>query len=262
MFVLILFLSVLIMIVTSLFVYFRTRNIGVTMVLSGFCSLVITGILLYLSSRDSFYIHSDDRITKFLQTRATDTLHGQGTTVYIVDDFLDPTECNHIIDSPGELVPSPITRPIDDPYFRDSETMFFKENEGVQHTLEQKISDFMGLSEKLGERSQIQHYRLGNQFKAHCDYFDPEDEDVYAEFVGDKGQRTWTFMIYLNDVEGGGHTEFVKLDKKVSPKQGRAVIWNNLHPNGSPNIMTMHRGTPVTAGEKYIITKWFREKNQ
>ena len=189
-------------------------------------------------------------------------LHGEGTTVYIVDGFLSPAECENVMNSPGELIPSPITRPIDDPHYRDSETMFFEEKQGVQHNLEQNISDFMGIPEEMAERSQIQHYRLGNQFKAHWDYFDPNEPGEYAEFVGEKGQRTWTFMIYLNDVEGGGATEFVKLGKKVYPKQGRAVIWNNLHPDGSPNTLTMHRGTPVTGGEKYIVTKWFREKDQ
>jgi prolyl 4-hydroxylase len=37
------------------------------------------------------------------------------------------------------------------------------------------------------------------------------------------------------------------------------LIWNNLLPDGSPNYDTLHEGMRVTEGQKYIITKWFRE---
>ena len=65
-------------------------------------------------------------------------------------------------------------------------------------------------------------------------------------------------MIYLNDVDEGGHTEFTKLNLSVKPKQGRAVMWNSLHPNGDVNPATAHLAKPIIHGEKYIITKWFR----
>jgi prolyl 4-hydroxylase len=44
----------------------------------------------------------------------------------------------------------------------------------------------------------------------------------------------------------------------VRPKTGLAVIWNNLYPVGRTNYDTLHHGTPVKAGYKAIITKWFR----
>eukprot|EP01129_Flabellula_baltica_P011925 TRINITY_DN5308_c0_g1_i2.p1 TRINITY_DN5308_c0_g1~~TRINITY_DN5308_c0_g1_i2.p1 ORF type:complete len:270 (+),score=56.72 TRINITY_DN5308_c0_g1_i2:668-1477(+) len=72
------------------------------------------------------------------------------------------------------------------------------------------------------------------------------------------GQRTWTFMIYLNDVEEGGETEFTEIGEVFTPQKGRAVIWNSLLPDGTPNYHSMHKGSPVIKGEKAIITKWFR----
>ena len=66
-------------------------------------------------------------------------------------------------------------------------------------------------------------------------------------------------MIYLNDVEEGGTTYFKYLDINIKPKKGMAVIWNNLNKDGSINPNTEHCGSPVIKGEKYIITKWFRE---
>jgi len=65
-------------------------------------------------------------------------------------------------------------------------------------------------------------------------------------------------MIYLNDPEGGGETEFPDLGLKVTPKLGRAVVWNNLLETGQGNDKTRHQSLPVTAGTKTIITKWFR----
>ena len=64
-------------------------------------------------------------------------------------------------------------------------------------------------------------------------------------------------MVYLNNVKKGGETVFNMLNETIVPKTGRAVIWCNLHANGSPDINTKHQGTPVIEGEKWIITKWF-----
>ena len=253
------FLILTIFLVATMVVYFLTRKVMLAVILFG-AGILVTVLLAYLPKRSSF--SPPDDIAASLAKRATSIIHEKGTTIYIVDDFLSPIECRELKNTSKDLIPSPITRPIDDPHFRDSETMFFEGKQGVQQNLEQKISNFIGIPEKMGESSQIQRYRIGNQFKAHMDYFDPDEPGEYAEFVGDNGQRTWTFMIYLNNVDGGGATEFVDLGQKIYPQKGRAVIWNNLHPDGSPNPLTRHRGMPVTAGEKYIITKWFREKYQ
>ena len=41
---------------------------------------------------------------------------------------------------------------------------------------------------------------------------------------------------------------------------GDAVLFYNIKPNGDRDIMSLHEGRPVTAGEKWIATKWIREK--
>ena len=68
-------------------------------------------------------------------------------------------------------------------------------------------------------------------------------------------------MIYLNNVLEGGETEFPKLNKVFSPVQGKALIWNNLNEDGSPNENTIHQAHPVKKGSKTIITKWFRQNS-
>ena len=73
------------------------------------------------------------------------------------------------------------------------------------------------------------------------------------------GQRTWTAMVYLNDVEEGGATWFPRAGIRVSPRRGLLLAWNNMNPDGSPNPATLHEGMAVVSGVKYIVTKWFRE---
>lgn len=61
--------------------------------------------------------------------------------------------------------------------------------------------------------------------------------------------RIVTMMMYLNDVEDGGETEFLYLHKRIKPKAGRLLIW----PSGYTHT---HRGNPPLSGEKYIVTGW------
>lgn len=61
--------------------------------------------------------------------------------------------------------------------------------------------------------------------------------------------RLLTWMLYLNDVEEGGETEFLYLHKRIKPKAGTLLIW--------PAAFThTHRGNPPLSGSKYVITGW------
>lgn len=61
--------------------------------------------------------------------------------------------------------------------------------------------------------------------------------------------RLLTWMLYLNDVEEGGETEFLYQGIRVKPKQGTLLIW--------PAAFThTHRGNPPLSNPKYIVTGW------
>ena len=65
----------------------------------------------------------------------------------------------------------------------------------------------------------------------------------------EKCHRLLAWMVYLNDVEEGGETEFLYQHKRVKPEAGTLVIW--------PAAFThTHRGNPPLSNEKYIITGW------
>jgi len=127
----------------------------------------------------------------------------------------------------------------------------------VAVALDEKICKTLGLRAAYGEGIQAQRHDVGQQFKPHYDWF-PPGRDEYRRFAELRGNRTWTFMVYLNDDMEGGGTRFTGLDHTVRPKTGMALLWNNLHDDGSPNPAARHSGEPVISGHKIIITKWFR----
>ncbi|MEO0608690.1 MAG: 2OG-Fe(II) oxygenase, partial [Pseudomonadota bacterium] len=146
--------------------------------------------------------------------------------------------------------------------FRTSRTCMIEEmGSPLVDQLGDKISKALGLSQAWSEPNQAQKYEIGQEFKAHTDYYEPGAEE-YDQHCKILGQRTWTFMIYLNTVEAGGATRFRKLEKQFRPMQGQAVIWNSLTPEGDPNPWTLHHGLKVREGEKYVITKWFHDKGE
>ena len=229
--------------------------------------LIIASLLVTPSQTVSNYHHNKKnmRIHRRL-AREGMNVGDEDTPVYVIENFLSPSECSDIIKSTqGKMSPSTLTHYSGDKDFRTSKTCYFDKMDTKQNIIEEKICKIMGLSQNTCEPCQIQHYNVGNQFKAHHDYFHPGTEE-FEKFAGDnanyQGQRTWTFTVYLNDVDKGGDTEFVTLNTPVHPVVGRAVVWYNLKEDGSPNERTMHRGTPVEKGEKYIITKWFRDRVQ
>ena len=174
--------------------------------------------------------------------------------------FLPPEPCAQLI----ELIdldrrPSTIADPNGDHYFRTSETCDLDAAQPAVQDLEARLFALNSIDPAYGEPVQGQRYETGQEFKAHTDYFEPGGQD-FTRYCSVSGQRTWTFMIYLNDVEAGGATRFKVVDKLVRPETGKLLCWNNHRPDGTLNAATLHHGMKVRKGVKYVITKWYRER--
>lgn len=180
--------------------------------------------------------------------------------MYIIENFLTAEECGGLVErAKGQLKPSEVTDATADKTFRTSMTCHLNEQtDPFINVIDDKISACLGVRWPYSEPIQMQSYTVGQELKAHHDYFHM-DLESYAKVAGKSGQRTWTFTIYLNTVEKGGGTYFPYIDHVFYPMQGMAAIWNNLSPDGVPNRNTLHCALPVEMGEKFIITKWFRE---
>ena len=108
-----------------------------------------------------------------------------------------------------------------------------------------------------GEGLQILRYRPGAQYKPHFDYFDPSQPGT-ARMVERGGQRVGTLIIYLRAPEAGGATVFPDAGLEVAPVPGNAVFFSYDQP--VPATLTLHGGAPVLAGEKWVATKWMRQR--
>lgn len=138
---------------------------------------------------------------------------------------------------------------------RTSSTSNLDASIDLVNTVHKRISEKLGIQLDKGESLQGQLYTPGQFFKPHTDYFEKESYDKHCL---SSGNRTYTFMIYLNDVEEGGETNFPSLNLSIKPKKGMAVGWPDMV-EGKPATEYLHEGSPVTTGKKYIITSWWRE---
>ena len=179
--------------------------------------------------------------------------------LYVLEDFLSPKLCDQIAALlRHHLKPSRVAGKVNYTENRTSSTCYLGHlRSPVAADVTQRICRTLGMNPEYAEVAQAQNYEVGQQFRAHRDYFD--FDSPYQQNGPERGNRTWTFMVYLNEGMGGGGTKFFAIDHTFVPKKGQAVIWNNLHPDGTPNHDTLHSGEPVVAGHKIIITKWFRE---
>ena len=180
--------------------------------------------------------------------------------IFAVGNFLSLAECERLM----RMIDT-VARPsslYDQDYstgFRTSYSGDLSAHEPLVMAVSRRIDDLLGINAMCGEAIQGQRYFPGQQFKPHNDWF-YTDQDYWKGERKRGGQRAWTAMAFLNRVEKGGETHFVEVGAKIEPKPGVLLVWNNAQPDGSPNENTLHAGTPVVEGVKYVLTKWYRTR--
>lgn len=192
--------------------------------------------------------------------------------VFVIDNFLSPSECQSIIQY-GEPKLQPSTTVENDRLvikdYRNSSTGFISPNgkasphSAVNEVLK-RVSAFSGYPISHLESVNIVRYRVGERYEAHYDYFDPND----TAMMDKAGQRLTTFFVYLNDVteECGGSTYFPELDLKIQPKVGSCAVWFNTDPSGKILYPHSHHGGEVLQATKnvpnpvkYALNVWVRQ---
>lgn len=141
---------------------------------------------------------------------------------------------------------------------RTSHGMFYTRGEtAVVRRVEARIARLLNWPVQNGEGLQVLRYRPGAEYKPHYDYFDPGEPGT-AKILQRGGQRVGSLIMYLQEPEEGGATVFPDIGLRVRPQRGSAVFFS--YPRAHPVSLTLHGGEPVKAGEKWIATKWLREK--
>lgn len=180
-----------------------------------------------------------------------------GAELYALSGFLSPQECAHLIGLIDATAKPSST--YDGGTYRTSWSGDVDPSDSFVKMIERRLCDLLGIDHTWGETFQGQRYLPGQEFRGHFDWFQT-DGFYWPEESRRGGQRGWTAMAYLNDVEAGGETVFPEIGATIPPQQGVLLMWNNATPDGLPNSKTLHAATPVTAGAKYVITKWFRTR--
>lgn len=143
---------------------------------------------------------------------------------------------------------------------RTSRGTFFQINETpFIARIDRRVSELMQLPVVNGEGLQILHYQKYGEYKPHFDYF-PTEKPGSRVHIAHGGQRIATLILYLNNVEDGGETIFPEIDLKVTPIQGNAIYFAYTNSKNQVDPSTLHGGCPVLRGEKWIATKWMRQK--
>lgn len=175
-------------------------------------------------------------------------------------EFLTAAECDRMVAMiDADCVPSVLFSKGANAYYRTSSSCHLNPWDDLVAKISQRICGLMGIDPATGETIQGQRYQVGQEYRSHCDYF-PARAAYWPEMRDSGGQRVWTAMIYLSDVEQGGETEFIQMGFMVPPRKGTILMWSNVRTDGSPNPDSQHAARPVVAGTKYVVTKWFRER--
>ena len=148
---------------------------------------------------------------------ATPYINNSNVEIYTIDNFLSYDECDRIIKiAPEDYASSGIVGFNDDNKYRTSRTLHYgcssnvsKDDMKFLKFIENKICNKMKIPNECSERIQITYYNSGESYKFHIDAFDYDDINNMNPKRG--SQRSYSFMIYLSDVEEGGATFFPKI---------------------------------------------------
>ncbi|MBU3671359.1 MAG: 2-oxoglutarate-dependent dioxygenase [Sinobacteraceae bacterium] len=139
---------------------------------------------------------------------------------------------------------------------RTSSGMAFRRGETkLIERIERRIAALLQWPYENGEALQILRYAVGQEYKPHYDYVDPTQPGALP-FLARGGQRVASLVMYLNTPPRGGATNFPDVGLEVAAVKGNAVFFS--YDRAEPSTRTLHGGMPVTAGEKWVATKWLR----
>ncbi len=178
-------------------------------------------------------------------------------------DFLSKNECDRLVETARPRMQRSLTADLRtgenrEDTVRTSRGMFFRRGENpLVRTIEARIAQLLAWPVEHGEHLQVLHYRPGDRYEPHYDYFDPEAGEGSAALLARGGQRIATLLMYLREPERGGETTFPDLGLRFAAKRGCALFFSYDRPH--PSTKTLHGGAPVIAGEKWVATKWLRE---
>ncbi|MEA3049268.1 MAG: prolyl 4-hydroxylase, partial [Sphingomonadales bacterium] len=165
-------------------------------------------------------------------------------------------ECRYLMDAAAPMLASAVVidpgtgRQRPDP-LRIADSVGFTpplETLAVQ-ALNRRIAAASGTAFGQGEPLQVLRYRAGGEYRPHFD-----------AIAGFANQRVATMLVWLNDRFEGGETEFPEAGLALKGAVGDAILFRNVAGDGRPDPASAHSGLPVKSGEKWLASRWIRER--
>jgi prolyl 4-hydroxylase len=184
-----------------------------------------------------------------------------------VKNFLSPDECQELINI-GKMIIKPSTVGFGDAITKNDKHRI-SSHSWIKHQttpatlrLTQYISSILKIPPTHFEPFQIVNYQKGGFYNYHLDSCNPDAED-YKECLknlAQHGGRKYTVLIYLNDNYEGGETHFKVIDTSIKGNTGDIVFFKNmLKDSQKSDPKSIHSGTPVKSGEKWLLNLWIRD---
>ncbi|KXU82769.1 proline dioxygenase [Paraburkholderia monticola] len=203
-------------------------------------------------------MRADDRDVRVL-------LRCERPQLVVFADVLSAAECDELIARSRHRLKrsttvNPLTGTEDVIRNRTSQGVWYRRGEdALIARIERRIASLTNWPIENGEGLQVLHYDTNGEYSPHFDYFTP-DQPGSSVHTAQGGQRVATLIIYLNDVADGGETVFPAVGLSVAARAGGAVYFRYMNGERQLDPLTLHGGAPVLAGDKWIMTKWMRER--
>lgn len=188
--------------------------------------------------------------------------------IFEIDNLLNKDECDLLIkhanprlERSSTISSTPISnvRTSYNTFLHSKDHSLSSDVKNILHKIDTITNKLSGKPVENQEPLQIVKYSPHQEYKSHYDCCVPMNSPMCLNDAKSHGYRHSTLLIYMNDVDIGGETEFPLLNYKFTPKLGKAIFFFNLTKNeDSFHTLSKHAGLPPTHGDKWICNKWIR----
>ncbi len=196
-----------------------------------------------------------------------DLIHHNDPPIRTVEEFLDPRTCDYLMKVAEPFLNRAYVNDgaggaqLDPTRTNWAMSFFPLESDLVVQKVNKKIAELMEQPVSHGEPLSVMRYEPGQAYLPHYDYFNP-DYPAHVSHLKTGGQRIKTFLVYLNDGYEAGETQFPNLNWQFKGGIGDSIIFDNVREDGSLIENSLHSGLPPLKGEKWIVSKWLKDKPQ
>ena len=146
----------------------------------------------------------------------------------IYDRYEGQNQPRHIIDDTTTIPNVLFKKPFTEIFFADIYPHYRKKYSSLNVMAYHTIFDMKLQKSKPGQGYHIWHYEKDSM---------------------ENRNRVLAFILYLNDINEGGETEFLYQKYRIQPKRNRFILW-------PASFTHTHRGNPPLKEDKYILTGW------